>query len=66
MKNAKHPSQQQLDHHADTLNDNKGTSGTNITNAKMQGNRGKLMNPNQLGKTGIGKSGSSATKARNK
>jgi hypothetical protein len=38
---------QQLNHHANILNDNKGTSGTNIVNAKMHGNRGKLMNPNQ-------------------
>lgn len=51
MKNAKNLSQKQLDHHADTLNKNKGTSGTNITNAKAQGNRGKQMDPNQDGKT---------------
>lgn len=41
------PTQQQLDHHADALNKNKGTSGTNPVNAKAQGNRGKQLNPNQ-------------------
>lgn len=34
-------------HPADILNPNKGTSGTNITWDKAQGNRGKQMNPNQ-------------------
>jgi hypothetical protein len=32
---------------ADINNANKGTSGTNITYDKSQGNRGKQMNPNQ-------------------
>ncbi len=41
MPKTKHqPTQQQLDHHADTLNDNRGTSGNNITNAHVHGNRG--------------------------
>lgn len=39
--------QQQLNQRADALNNNKGTSGTNPTNAKVQGNRGKQLNPNQ-------------------
>lgn len=39
--------QQQLNHHADALNPNKGTSGTNPINAKVHGNRGKQLNPNQ-------------------
>ncbi len=41
------PTQQQRDHRADALNNNRGTSGTNPTNAHVQGNRGKLLNPNQ-------------------
>jgi hypothetical protein len=44
---AKLPTQQQLNHHADTLNVNRGTSGTNITNAQVHGNRGALLNPNR-------------------
>ena len=39
--------QQQLNHHADALNPNYGTSGTNPINAKVHGNRGKQLNPNQ-------------------
>lgn len=38
---------QQSNHHANILNDNKGTSGNNIVNAKVHGNRGKQMNPNR-------------------
>jgi len=41
---------QQANHRADSLNKNKGTSGTNSTNAKVHGNRGKQLNPNQTGK----------------
>lgn len=41
---------QQTNHRADALNKNKGTSGTNPTNAKVNGNRGKQLNPNQKGK----------------
>ncbi|WP_459621902.1 hypothetical protein [Burkholderia sp. 3C] len=37
----------QSEHRADALNPNKGTSGTNKTNAKVHGNRGKQLNPNQ-------------------
>ncbi len=37
-------------HQADIKNPNKGTSGTNKTLDKNQGNRGKQMNPNQKGK----------------
>ncbi len=39
--------QQQNDHHADQLNRNKGTSGSNPANSKANGNRGKQLNPNQ-------------------
>jgi hypothetical protein len=39
--------QAQLNHRADALNKNRGTSGTNPTNAKVHGNRGKQLNPNQ-------------------
>jgi hypothetical protein len=42
---------QQSNHHANVLNDNEGTSGNNIVNAKMHGNRGKQMNPNQRPQT---------------
>ncbi|MDP2678864.1 MAG: hypothetical protein Q8O85_09095 [Rhodoferax sp.] len=38
---------QQLNHHADALNKNRGTSGTNPTIAQVQGNKGKQLNPNQ-------------------
>lgn len=38
--------QQQQEHRADQLNNNKGTSGSNPTNAKVHGNRGKQFNPN--------------------
>ena len=34
-------------HQADIKNPNKGTSGTNPTYDKNQGNRGKQLNPNQ-------------------
>lgn len=39
--------QQQKNHHANQLNTNKGTSGTNRPNAQVNGNRGKQLNPNQ-------------------
>ncbi|WP_331344644.1 hypothetical protein [Cellvibrio sp. UBA7661] len=39
--------QQQLNHKADMLNKNIGTSGTNPTNAKVHGNKGKQLNPNK-------------------
>lgn len=45
--NMKPQTQQQANHHADTLNKNKGTTGTNPAYAKNQGNRGKQLNPNQ-------------------
>lgn len=35
-----------LNHHANQLNSNKGTIGTNKANAKVHGNRGKQINPN--------------------
>lgn len=41
------PRQAQLNHRADALNKNRGTPGTNPTNAKAHGNRGKQLNPNQ-------------------
>ena len=41
---------QQANHRADALNKNKRTSGTNPTNAKLNGNRGKQLNPNQKSK----------------
>ena len=44
------PTKQQTNHRSDTLNQNKGTSGTNKVNAKVHGNRGKQMNPNQKSK----------------
>lgn len=47
MKREKVYTQQQLDHRADTLNKNRGTPGTNLVNAKVHGNRGKQLNPNQ-------------------
>lgn len=37
-------------HDADIKNPNKGTSGTNKSYDKNQGNRGKQLNPNQKGK----------------
>lgn len=47
-KKAKAPlTQQQLNDRADALNKNKGTTGTNLVNAKVHGNRGKQLNPNQ-------------------
>lgn len=36
----------QKNHNADIKNPNKGTSGTNQTYDKNQGNRGKQLNPN--------------------
>jgi hypothetical protein len=41
------PQQQQNNHRADALNANRGTSGTNPTNAKVHGNRGKQLQPKQ-------------------
>jgi hypothetical protein len=48
--NMKTQTKQQANHRADALNNNKGTSGTNSTNAKANGNRGKQLNPNQKSK----------------
>lgn len=42
--------QQQRNHRSDALNKNRGTSGTNPTNAQVQGNRGKQLNPNHKNK----------------
>lgn len=50
MKHAKSLNQQQLNHRADTLNSNRKTAGTNSANAKMNGNRGKQLNPNNRSK----------------
>ncbi len=38
---------QQQNDRANGLNNNRGTTGTNRTNAHVQGNRGKQLNPNQ-------------------
>ncbi|WP_259398844.1 MULTISPECIES: hypothetical protein [unclassified Pseudoalteromonas] len=40
-------SNQNNNHKANQGNSNKGTSGNNPAYAKVQGNRGKQMNPNQ-------------------
>lgn len=48
MKSNGKPTQQQLNHRADALNANRGTSGTNVTNAQVNGNRGRQLNPNQI------------------
>lgn len=37
-------------HQADIKNANKGTKRSNTTYNKRQGNRGKQLNPNQIGK----------------
>lgn len=37
----------QNNHKANQGNANKGTSGNNLANGKVHGNRGKQMNPNQ-------------------
>lgn len=37
----------QNNHKANQANANKGTSGTNSVNSKVNGNRGKQLNPNQ-------------------
>ncbi len=39
--------EQQNNHRADSRNKNRGTSGTNPTNAKVHGNRGKQLQPKQ-------------------
>jgi hypothetical protein len=39
--------QRQINHRADSLNPNRGTSGTSLTNAKVHGNRGKQLQPKQ-------------------
>ncbi len=39
-------------HKANQANPNKGTSGTNKPNAKVHGNRGAQMNPNNKGSKG--------------
>lgn len=43
----KQQQQQQANHRNNMLNKNTGTSGTNAANAKVHGNRGKQLNPNQ-------------------
>ena len=40
----------QKNHNADIKNPNKGTTGTNKTYDKNQGNKGKQLNPNQKNK----------------
>ena len=42
--NTKSLTKPQINHRADQLNVNKGTSGNNPANAKVHGNRGKQMN----------------------
>lgn len=37
----------QANQRSDALNVNRGTSGSNITNSQVHGNRGKQLNPNQ-------------------
>ena len=44
MNSKKVPNKGQLEHRADTLNKNRGTPGTNVTYAKLHGNRGKQKN----------------------
>ncbi|MGL5468989.1 MULTISPECIES: hypothetical protein [Aeromonas] len=39
--------QHNANHHANQLNPNKGSNGTNQANAKVHGHRGKQLNPNQ-------------------
>jgi hypothetical protein len=39
--------QQQRNHHANQLNSNSGTKGTNRANAMVHGNRGGQLNPNR-------------------
>ncbi|MFM0147632.1 hypothetical protein [Paraburkholderia sp. RL18-085-BIA-A] len=41
---------QQANDRADALNKNKGTSGTNPTNAKVHGNRGNQLDANRKNK----------------
>ncbi|WP_285374267.1 hypothetical protein [Pseudomonas sp. lyk4-TYG-107] len=41
------PQRQQQNDHADALNKNRGTTGSNPTNAHTHGNRGKQLNPNK-------------------
>jgi hypothetical protein len=48
MSNAIKPA----DNNANQQNPNKGTSGTNKHYSQTQGNKGKQMNPNQVGKKG--------------
>ncbi|WP_085985220.1 hypothetical protein [Pseudomonas sp. GM50] len=43
--NQKNPQQQ--NQRSDALNTNRGTTGSNKTNAHVNGNRGKQLNPNQ-------------------
>ena len=45
MKKLVSRSMREANHRADALNKNIGTPGTNITNAKVHGNRGKQMDP---------------------
>lgn len=39
--------QQQNNHRSNQLNRNQGSSGSNHANSKVNGNRGKQLNPNQ-------------------
>jgi len=47
MKAVKNVARTQANQRANILNNNRGTPGTNIDNAKMHGNRGKQRNPNR-------------------
>lgn len=64
MKKSKVHTQQQLDQRADALNPNRGSPGTNVTYAKVHGNRGKLKNPNQQSTRPAAPQPPSARKAR--
>lgn len=43
----KNQQRQQQNDRSDALNNNRGSSGANPTNAHVHGNRGKQLNPNQ-------------------
>lgn len=66
MKRSTSLNQQQKNHRADALNNNRGTSGTNITNAHVHGNRGEQMKQRQANPARPQTHGATPSKARNK
>lgn len=66
MKTVKNVTTMRANQRANILNNNKGTPGANIDNAKMHGNRGKQLNPNNRVQERAGRLGQRASQHQDK